>query len=160
MTPERLRRVEAIYHAARMKPAPARAGYVRDACADDEDLRREVESLLAKDASEALFLEPPRATALAAAAALVEAGESAVTVGGPNTAMSGQRFGSYEIVSRLGAGGMDELYRVRDTKLRRDVADRTRATVISTRRTAHAANRWPFQVFRQRRGQDAASSPT
>ena len=67
MTPERLRRVEAIYHAARMKPAPARADYVHDACADDEDLRREVESLLAKDASEALFLEPTRATALAAA---------------------------------------------------------------------------------------------
>ena len=35
---------------------------------------------------------------------------------------TGSRFGSYEIVSPLGSGGMGEVYRVRDTKLNRDVA--------------------------------------
>jgi len=35
---------------------------------------------------------------------------------------SGARFGAYEIVSLLGAGGMGEVYRARDTKLNRDVA--------------------------------------
>src|SRR5437763_6457463 len=34
----------------------------------------------------------------------------------------GSRIGSYEIVSPIGAGGMGEVYRARDTKLHRDVA--------------------------------------
>jgi serine/threonine protein kinase len=35
---------------------------------------------------------------------------------------AGQRLGPYEIMSALGAGGMGEVYRARDTKLNRDVA--------------------------------------
>lgn len=35
---------------------------------------------------------------------------------------SGTRLGSYEIVAPIGAGGMGEVYRARDTKLSRDVA--------------------------------------
>ena len=34
----------------------------------------------------------------------------------------GKRLGPYEIVSPLGAGGMGEVYRGRDTRLERDVA--------------------------------------
>jgi serine/threonine protein kinase len=35
---------------------------------------------------------------------------------------SGTRFGSYEILGPIGAGGMGEVYRARDTRLKRDVA--------------------------------------
>nr|MDP9195038.1 protein kinase [Acidobacteriota bacterium] len=35
---------------------------------------------------------------------------------------SGYRLGSYEIVSAIGAGGMGEVFRARDTRLNRDVA--------------------------------------
>jgi hypothetical protein len=38
------------------------------------------------------------------------------------TLSTGTRFGPYEVVSRLGAGGMGEVYRARDTALKRDVA--------------------------------------
>ena len=46
MTPERWKRVEALYHAARARPSGERAAFLADVCRDDEALRREVESLL------------------------------------------------------------------------------------------------------------------
>src|SRR5262252_6479426 len=38
------------------------------------------------------------------------------------TIAPGSRLGAYEVLSALGAGGMGEVYRARDTKLNRDVA--------------------------------------
>src|SRR5579863_4570968 len=35
---------------------------------------------------------------------------------------AGTRFGPYEVAALIGAGGMGEVYRARDTKLKRDVA--------------------------------------
>ena len=43
----------------------------------------------------------------------------------PSTPLPGTRFGSYEILQRLGAGGMGEVYRAKDTRLEREVAIKT-----------------------------------
>ena len=47
MTPERWSEVERVYHAALSHDAPERAAFLAEACAGDEALRREVESMLA-----------------------------------------------------------------------------------------------------------------
>jgi Tol biopolymer transport system component/predicted Ser/Thr protein kinase len=96
---DRWQQIEELYHAARDDRA------VLDKA--DPELRREVESLLAQEKG-AGFLESP---ALEVAARHF-AGQDLV----------GRRIGSYEVLSRLGAGGMGEVYRAKDTKLKRDVA--------------------------------------
>ena len=49
--------------------------------------------------------------------------EPAIIRAAPNMPLaSGDRLGPYEIVSPLGAGGMGEVYRARDSKLKREVA--------------------------------------
>jgi len=107
VTPERLRQIEDLCHAALARPGEDRAGFLATACAGDEALRREVESLLAHESSAAGFLSVP-AAAVAGSAVLVLS--------------AGTRLGPYEIVAPLGAGGMGEVYRARDTKLGRSVA--------------------------------------
>jgi serine/threonine-protein kinase len=111
MTPERWRQVEETVHAVLSCAESERGAYLARACGGDEALRREVESLLARQASTEGFLEDP---ALAAAGLMVsETGGSMLT---------GRRFGAYEVHARIGAGGMGEVYHARDTKLGRDVA--------------------------------------
>ena len=45
---------------------------------------------------------------------------------------AGERLGAFEIVAPLGAGGMGEVYRARDTKLNRDVAIKTLPAGVAT----------------------------
>ena len=108
--PNRWRHISHLYHAALAREGD-RAAFLEQACAGDEALRREVESLLAEPASAAAFLAEP---AVALAAQLV---------GDPGASMlTGRRIGVYQVQALLGAGGMGEVYRARDTKLGRDVA--------------------------------------
>ena len=85
--------------------------FLAHACAGDEALRREVESLLIQQASAGGFLEDQ---AVAAAAQMVSEAETSL--------LTGRHLGAYEVHGRIGAGGMGEVYRARDTKLGRDVA--------------------------------------
>jgi formylglycine-generating enzyme required for sulfatase activity/dienelactone hydrolase/predicted Ser/Thr protein kinase len=104
--PERWREVEAIYHAALERPEGDRAKFLREACRGDQELLGEVESLLRYDSKGANLPERPGAMSAGAGPAL----------------SPGRRLGAYEIVDLLGAGGMGEVYRARDTRLDRTVA--------------------------------------
>jgi hypothetical protein len=48
-TPDRWEKIEQLYHAALERDEAQRAGYLHEACGEDEALRREVESLLAQE---------------------------------------------------------------------------------------------------------------
>ena len=108
MDPARWQEIERLYNAAHERPVPERAAFVAQACVGDPALRHEVELLLAQAASADGFLE---------AGALAAAGRTR----GPSV-LTGRRLGVYEVQDQIGAGGMAEVYRARDTTLGRDVA--------------------------------------
>ena len=68
MTSDRWQRIEELYHSAREREGDQRAAFLKEACAGDDALRREVESLLAQEIGAEKFLEAP---ALEAAAKLL-----------------------------------------------------------------------------------------
>ena len=111
MTPERWRRVEDLCHAALERDGRDRARFLEDACAGDDELRREVESLLARHASTGAFLGEPAAVL---AAGLMSGLGPSIPVG--------HRIGAYQVQGPLGEGGMGVVYRALDTKLNRHVA--------------------------------------
>src|SRR5215510_4116832 len=111
MNPERWRQVEQLYHSALECEFNQRAAFLATACADDDSLRREVESLLAHQTQAENLMEAP--VMEVAAKALAD---------DQNGSMAGQSLGSYQILSRLGAGGMGEVYQARDARLERTVA--------------------------------------
>jgi serine/threonine-protein kinase len=110
MNEDRWRRIEELYHAARLLNDSARVSFLAAATEGDEELRREVESLLVSGASSPGFLDEP--VQMPAAAARISDAAS----------LSGRRIGTYSVLDRIGAGGMGEVYRAHDSKLRRDVA--------------------------------------
>ena len=116
---ERRRRIEEVCDAALDHDAHERAAFVAAACGPDDALRQEVESLLAHAQRAEGFLAAP----IGEVAAHVLADEHTAS-------LVGRQIGSYTILSRLGAGGMGEVYRARDTKLGRDVAIKVVADVF------------------------------
>jgi serine/threonine protein kinase len=119
MTSERWQRVKLLFQAAVERPADERATFLGHA-AEDDDVRREVESLLAAETVAVDLLDrPSRAGAEAAATRMSPPSGPARSA---PLLSAGHRIGGYEVVSLLGLGGMGEVYRTRDTKLNREVA--------------------------------------
>ena len=111
-TPQRWQEIDRLFAAALEQEPARRATFLEEACAGDELLRQEVESLLANDIPESLV----GADAVQEAKRLLEKRAAPMAIP-PNT-----RFGRYEIRSQLGTGAMGEVYLARDPKINRDVA--------------------------------------
>ncbi|MDQ6653892.1 MAG: serine/threonine-protein kinase [Acidobacteriota bacterium] len=111
MTPEHWQQVKALLEAALQREPGERAAFISKACRGDESLRREVESLIISHGKAGSFIEEP-AFKINAEMLADEQTES----------LAGRSFGPYEILSRLGAGGMGDVYLAQDGRLGRKVA--------------------------------------
>jgi hypothetical protein len=101
MEADRWQEIQRLYEGAIALPPGKRAAFLEQECPADVTLRGEVQSLLAQQADSFLASGPVSAI---------------------KTLSPGAKLGNFEIVEPIGRGGMGEVYRARDSRLKRDVA--------------------------------------
>ncbi len=110
LNPDRWQRLKKIFEEALNRDASERTAFLEKACCEDQSLRKEVEALLNTYGDDS-FLEKP---AYEAVPGLFESetGDSLI----------GTRLGPYDVIRKIGKGGMGIVYLAQDIRLDRPVA--------------------------------------
>ena len=112
MDAKRLKQVEEIYHAALEIPDGKRESFFKEHCGEDDELRREIETLLAFEKTFGNFIDLPPESLAAEIFSEKEKENSFVN----------RTINNYKVEKLIGKGGMGEVYLAFDTKLERRVA--------------------------------------
>jgi eukaryotic-like serine/threonine-protein kinase len=115
MNPERWGQIKQIYHSALGLEPGRREAFLKEACAGDEALFKEVASLLAQEGNSGNLLEAPALDVVARAL-----GEDEADM--PHEDLAGHNVLHYRIEKKIGEGGMGEVFLAQDTSLNRKVA--------------------------------------
>ena len=94
MSSQRWRTINELFHAALELEPAARDAFVRESAADDPDLQREVESLLASHDRTEGFLDEPAW------------GVGADLILEDTVSLTGRTLGAYRVMEEIGRGGM------------------------------------------------------
>ena len=110
MTPERWQQVKDIFNLAIKYPPEQRNVFLSQRCANDSELRSEVESLIASNEKSGEFIDKP-------------AYQGAVWLADEKAELKpGRIIGSYQVISFISRGGMGEVYLAEHQRLNRKVA--------------------------------------